>query len=78
MNSVLNLNTTGIAANFLNYIKHSFSSIVANWYDSLNEGGKNKLRMMKIPVVMVKNLCKKIETEFIGAKLDSKEKAREW
>jgi len=27
---------------------------------------------------MFKNLCKEIETKFIGAKLDSKEKAREW
>ena len=27
---------------------------------------------------MFRNLCKEIETEFIGAKLDSEEKAREW
>ena len=34
--------------------------------------------MMETPATMFKNLCKEIETEFIGAKLNSKEKAREW
>ena len=34
--------------------------------------------MMEILFAMLKNLCKKIKTEFIGAKLDSKEKEREW
>ena len=34
MNSVLNLNTTWTAANFLNYIEHNFSGTVADWYDS--------------------------------------------
>ena len=77
MNSVLNLNTTWIATNFLNYIEHSFSSTVADWYNSLNEDGKNTLRIMETPAAMFKNLCKEIETKFIGAKLDSKEKARE-
>ena len=32
---------------------------------------------MEKPSVMLKNVCNKIETEFIGAKLDSKEKATE-
>jgi len=49
MNSVLNLNTTWTAANFLNYIEHSFSGIVADWYDMLNEEGKNELRIMESP-----------------------------
>ena len=49
----------------------------ANQYDSLNEDGKNPLRMMKTPVAMFKNLCKKIKTELIRAKLDSKEKVKE-
>jgi len=77
MNSILNLNTTWTAVNFLNYIEHSLSCTIGDWYDSLTEGGKNELRMMDTPAVMFKNLCKEIETEFIGAKLDSKEKARE-
>ena len=33
---------------------------------------------MSTPAVMFKNLCKKIEIEFIRAKFDSKEKVREW
>ena len=78
MNSVLNLNTTWTAANFLNYIEHSFSGTIADWYDSLSEDGKNTLRIMETPAAMFRNLCKEIETEFIGAKLDSEEKAREW
>ena len=40
MNSVLDLNTTLTAINFLNYIEHSFSDTVVDWYDSLNEYGK--------------------------------------
>jgi len=40
MNSILNLNTTWTALNFLNYIEHSFSGTVADWYDLLNEKGK--------------------------------------
>ena len=78
MNSILNLNTTWTAANFLNYIEHNFSCIVADWQDSLNEDGKNTLRMMETLFAILKNLCKKIKTEFIRAKLDSKEKEREW
>jgi len=78
INNVLNLNTTWTAVNLLNYIKHSFSGTVADWYDSLTEEGKNTLRMMETPAAMFKKLCKEIETEFIGGKLDSKEKAREW
>ena len=74
MNSILNLNTTWIIGNFLSYIEHNFSSTVSNWYDSLDEDGKNILRIMETPAVMVKKLCKKIKTEFIGAKLNFKEK----
>ena len=33
--------------------------------------------MIETPAAMFKNLCKEIENEFIGAKLDSEEKARE-
>jgi len=33
---------------------------------------------MERPTAMFRNLCKEIETEFIIAKLDSEEKAREW
>ena len=78
MNSVLNLNTTWTTANFLNYIEHSFSGTVADWYDSLSEDGKNTLRVMETPAAMFRSLCKEIETKFVGAKLDSEEKAREW
>ena len=78
MNSILNLTATQTAGNFLNYIEYSFSSTVANWYDALNEAGKNVLRMMETLAVMFKHLCKKIETEFIRAKLHSEEKVREW
>jgi len=53
-NSVLNLNTKWTAVNFLNYIEHSFSGIVAYWYDSLNEEWKNKLRIMDSPKAMFK------------------------
>jgi len=41
--------------NFLNYIEHSFSATVANWYDSLSEEGKNTLRIMETPVAMFRN-----------------------
>ena len=33
---------------------------------------------MEAPAAMFKNLCKEIEIKFIGAKIDSEEKAREW
>ena len=33
---------------------------------------------MEIPAAMFKNPYKEIENEFIGAKLDSEEKVREW
>ena len=72
MNSVLNLNTTWTAANFLNYIDHSFSGTVVNWYDSLSEEGKNELRIMETPEAMFKKLCKEIKIEFIGSKLNLK------
>jgi len=78
MNSILNLNNIWIVAYFLNYIEHSFSGTVADWYDSLTEDGKNILRMMEIPAAMFKNLRTEIKTEFIGAKLDSKGEVREW
>ena len=77
MNSVSNLNTTWTVANFLNYIEHSFSGTVADKYDSLSEDGKNTLRMMETQVAMFRNLCKEIEIEFVKAKLDFEEKARE-
>ena len=77
MNSILNINTTWTAANFLNYIEYSFSGTVASWYDSLNKDGKNASGMMKTPAAMFKNLRKEIKTKFIGAKLDFEEKARE-
>jgi len=78
MNSILNLNTIWAVENFLNYIEHSFSDTVADWYDSLTEDGKNTLRIMEIPAAMFKNLCKEIKIKFIGAKFDFEEKAREW
>ena len=34
--------------------------------------------MMETPTAMFRNLCKEIETEFIGVKLDSEEKGREY
>ena len=49
MKSVLNLYTTWTAVNFLNYIEHSFSGTVVDWYDSLSEDGKNTLRTMETP-----------------------------
>ena len=52
MTSVLHLNITWTAANFLNYIEHSFSGTVADWYDSLNEDGKNVFRMMETLAAM--------------------------
>ena len=33
---------------------------------------------MEIPKAMFKKSCKEIEIEFIGSKLDSEEKTREW
>ena len=44
MDSILNLNTIWTAANFINYIEHSFSDTVADWYDSFNEYGKKYIR----------------------------------
>ena len=69
MNSILNLNTTWTAANFLNHIEHSFSGIIVDWYDSLTEEDKNTLRMVETPAIMFRNLCKEIETEFIDLNL---------
>jgi len=77
MNSVLNLNTAWIASNFLNYIEHNFSGTVADWYDSLSEDGKNTLRIMETPAAMFRSLCREIEAEFIGTKINSEEKAQE-
>ena len=59
MNSILNLNSTWTAANFLNYIEHSFSSTVADWYNSLTEEGNNTLRMMKYQLLCLKIYAKK-------------------
>ena len=78
MNSVLNLNATWTAKNLLNYIKHSFSSTTVDWYDSLNEEGKNGLRMMVTLGAMFNKLRKEIKIQFIGAKLDFEEKTKEW
>ena len=72
------MNTTWTAANFLNYIEHSFSGTAADWYNTLNEDGKNELRVMESPEAMFRKICKEIEIEFIGSKLDSEEKTREW
>ena len=74
MNSVLNLNTTWTAVNFLNYIAHSFSGTVADRYNSLSEDGKNTLRIMETPAAIFEKLCKEIETEFICTKLDFEER----
>ena len=74
MNSILNLNTIWAAGNFLNYIEHSFSDTIADWYDSLDEEGKNVLRMKETPTTMFKNLCKEIENKFVGVKLNSEAK----
>ena len=65
MNSVLNLNTIWTAANFQNYVGDSFSKTVADQYDSLNEEGKNELRMMESPEATFKKLCKEIKIENI-------------
>ena len=77
MNSILNLNATWTNGNFLNYIEHSFSSTTADQYGSLDEEGKNVLRMMETLATMFKKLCQKIEIEFIKNKHDSKGKVRE-
>jgi len=34
--------------------------------------------MTETPEAMFKKLCKEIEVEFIGSKLDSEKKTREW
>ena len=78
MNSVLNLDITWFAGNFLSYIEHSFSSTVADWYDSLEKEGKSALRMMEALIAMFRKLRKEIETEFIEVKFNLKEKSREW
>ena len=56
MNSVLNLNTTWTAGNLLNYIEHIFSITIVDWYDSLDEDGKNVLRTMETPVCYVQKI----------------------
>ena len=45
----------------------------ADWYDSLNEDGKNALRMMETTVAILKNY-EKIKTQFIRATLILKKK----
>ena len=74
MNSVLNLNTAWTATNFLNYIEHSFSDTVTDWYDSLNKECKNALRMMKILVVMFKNCVRKLKLSLSELNLILKKK----
>ena len=54
MNSILNLNTTWVAANILTYIEHSFSDMIANYYDSLNDDSKNGLKMMETSAAIMK------------------------
>jgi len=51
---------------------------VRDWYDSINEEGKNLLRIMKTSTTIFKTLFKEIKIEFIGAKPDFKESAVEW
>jgi len=65
-------------ANFLNYIEHIFSGAVADWYDSLSKDSKTTLRTMETSAAMFRSLYREIETKFIGAKIDSEEKVREW
>ena len=65
MNSIVNLNNTWTAENFLNCIDHDFSGTVANWYDSLDEKGKHILRMMETPSKIKEN-----KTDVIEAKLN--------
>jgi len=43
---------------FLNYIEHSFSGTVTDWYNSLSEDGKNTLRTMETPATIFRSLCK--------------------
>jgi len=71
------LNTTCTAKNFQNDIEHSFTGTIAGLYDSLDEERKKVLRMIEIPGVMSKKLCKEIKIEFIDAELDFEEKAIE-
>jgi len=77
VNSVLNLNTTWTAVNFLNYIYHIFSGTIVDWYGSLDKDNKNVLRMIESPPPMFKKLCKEIKTKFIRTKFDSKGSTRE-
>jgi len=74
MNSVLDLNTTWTAANFLNYIEHRFSGTVTDWYNSLTEEGKNTLRTMEIPAAMLKIYVKKLRPSSSELNLISKKK----
>ena len=45
--------------NFLNYIEHSFSAAIANWFHSLDEEGKNIVRIIETPTTMFKNYIRK-------------------
>jgi len=51
---------------------------IADSKNSLDKEGKNASRMMKTLGVVFKKLCKEIKIEFIDAKPNSEEKAREW
>lgn len=77
MSSVLNLNATWTTANFLNYLEHSFSGTLADWYDNLDEEAKDVLKTMESATEMFKNLCKIPEGEFIGVEANPLEKERE-
>jgi len=77
LNCVLNLNTPQTTGNFLNYIQHNFSGTITDWYSSLDEEGKNELRIMETLATVFKTLYEKIKIEFIDGKINSEEKARE-
>ena len=74
MNSVLNLNTAWTIENFLNYIEYSFSDIIADWYDSLDEEGKNVLRMVETLAAMLKNYARKSKLHLLELILILKKK----
>jgi len=38
-------------------MKHSYSTTVADWYNSLDEEGKNVLRTMETLAAMFEKLC---------------------
>ena len=42
-------------------MKHSYSTTVADWYNSLDEEGKNVLRTIRTPIAMFKNYVRKLK-----------------